>query len=102
MYAINPKQPGYYEMIKKAQWSAIAFSLYVFAQPATAGQLEDAISAFNHGNSKSAIKLLKPLAEQGNPGAQYYLGLAYEKGFGVTQDHALAMTWIEKSANEDN
>src|SRR5258707_4113506 len=98
MYAINPKQPEYYEMIMKAQWSAIVFSLYLLAQPAAAGQLANAISAFNHGNSKTAIKLLKPLAEQGNPGAQYYLGLAYEKSFGVPHDHALAMTWFEKSA----
>lgn len=36
-----------------------------------------------------ALKYCQPAAEQGDPEAQYYLGLMYNKGFGLKQDYCL-------------
>ena len=41
-------------------------------------------------------------AEQGDPEAQYYLGLMYNKGFGLKQDYTEAMNWYLKAAEQDN
>ena len=38
-----------------------------------------------------ALKYCQPAAEQGDPEAQYYLGLMYNKGFGLKQDYTEAM-----------
>lgn len=46
----------------------------------------------------TALRELRPLAEQGNAGAQNRLGIMYEKGQGVPQDHAAAVKWYRKAA----
>lgn len=38
-------------------------------------------------------------AEQGNPNAQYNLGLLYVNGLGVSQDYAEALKWFKLSAD---
>lgn len=39
-------------------------------------------------------------AKQGDASAQYNLGIAYEDGYGVTQDYAQAATWFRKAAEQ--
>ncbi|MFR6034311.1 MAG: hypothetical protein ACLUKN_14735 [Bacilli bacterium] len=39
-----------------------------------AGIFDEGLSFFNKGDDDSAIKLMKPLAEQGNADAQFRLG----------------------------
>lgn len=39
-------------------------------------------------------------ANKGKPGSQYNLGLLYQEGKGVRQDHPKAIKWYEKSANQ--
>ena len=47
-------------------------------------------------------QLIKPLAEEGHPEAQYYMGLLYRRGIGgVSQDDAEAVKWLQKSANQN-
>jgi uncharacterized protein len=70
------------------------------ARVVTAGPLEDGLVAAEHRDYATAIRLWGPLAEQGNPDAQYNLGLAYEYGRGVTRDHAAAANWFRKAANQ--
>ena len=40
------------------------------------------------------------LAEEGNPIAQYNLGLMYDNGEGVPQDYAEAMRWYRLAAEQ--
>ena len=47
----------------------------------------------------SALKLLKPLAEDGHAKAQYYLGRMFADGHGVEQDYATACYWFDLSAS---
>jgi TPR repeat protein len=69
-----------------------------FARSVTAGPLEDAAVAYRIGNYATALELVRPLAEQGNSGAQTLLGGMYANGYGVPQDYAAAMNWYRKAA----
>jgi len=73
-----------------------------FAMPAFAGQLEDADAAYKRKNYDIALKLFRPLAEQGDAFAQCSLALMHEGGIGVQQDYAEAMKWYLKAADQGN
>jgi len=45
-----------------------------------------------------SVKLLRPLAEKGNPLAQYNLGIFYATGSGVKQDYREAAKWFRLSS----
>ena len=64
--------------------------------------LEDGIAARDKGDYATALRLWRPLAEQGNAVAQFNLGLMYANGQGVTQDYAAAVSWYRKSADQGN
>ena len=44
------------------------------------------------------MRLVRPLAEQGDANAQYNLGVFYDNGLGVPQDKVSAYTWLSLSA----
>ncbi len=68
-------------------------------QPVTPqAKLQQAMQEFRSGYDKAALAMLKPLADEGNPKAQYSLADIYENGEGVKPDVAMAMTLLEKSA----
>ena len=46
----------------------------------------------------TALKEWKPLAEQGHTEAQFYLGVLYNNGLGVFQDHKKAVKWYRLAA----
>jgi TPR repeat protein len=77
--------------------------LFVFAAgPAIAGPFEDATAAFNKGDYEAAMRLIRPLAEQGNVEAQFNLGVMYAQGKGVPQDYAQAAAWYRKAADQSD
>ena len=45
-----------------------------------------------------AVKWYSRAAEQGDPNAQYLLGLAYDKGHGVRRNAVLAYMWLDLAA----
>jgi len=67
--------------------------------PATAGPLESARAAMLRGDYATAIKLLRPLADQGDASAQGCLGLIYADR-GVLQDEVQAVAWFRKAAGQ--
>ena len=69
-----------------------------FAAPAAAGPLEDADAALKRRDYATAVRLIRPLAEQGNANAQYNLGIFYDNGLGVPQDKVRAYMWFSLSA----
>jgi TPR repeat protein len=79
----------------------LVISLLV-AGPAIAEPFEDATKAYYRGDYETAYRLIKPLAEQGLPEAQFNLGLMYDKGQGVPQDYAEAVKWYRKAAEQGN
>jgi hypothetical protein len=57
---------------------AATFLVLSFAAPVAAGPLEDANAAIKRRDYATALRLIRPLAEQGNANAQYNLGVFYE------------------------
>ena len=60
---------------------------------AVAGPYEDAWDAYNRGDFETALRLIQPLADQGDASAQYSLGVMYGRGEGVAENDAEAVKW---------
>jgi hypothetical protein len=75
-------------------------ALMLLATPVVAGDFEDALAAANAGDFQKAFRLWKPLAEQGNAGAQYNLGVMCANGEGVPMDDAKAVSWYRKATEQ--
>jgi uncharacterized caspase-like protein len=56
--------------------------------------------AFDRANYATALKVWLPLAEQGDPAAQTYVGEIFEKGLGVQPDYQTAATWYRRAADK--
>ncbi len=69
--------------------------------PAWAGW-DEAEAAYQRGDYATAIRELRPLAEQGDGDAQNNLGIMYDYGQGVPQDDAKAVKWYRKAAEQGN
>ena len=79
----------------------IAFALALLvALPVGAQDLELALDAAARGDFVTALKELRPLADQGHKEAQFALGVMYETGRGVPQEYGEAFQWYEKSATQ--
>jgi TPR repeat protein len=63
-----------------------------------AGPLEDSDAAIKRRDYATALRLIRPLAEQGDANAQYNLGVFYDNGLGVPQDKVRAYMWFNLSA----
>jgi TPR repeat protein len=72
-------------------------SIACLVAPAWA-DLKAGMDAANRGDYATALREWRPLAEEGNAGAQFNLGLHYYNGQGVPQDYVLARQWWEKAA----
>jgi TPR repeat protein len=70
------------------------------AAPVAAGPLDDGIVAYHAGDYASALRLIRPFAEQGVARAQYNLGVMYAEGRGVAQDYTEAIKWYGKAADQ--
>ena len=64
--------------------------------------LDEAKTAVTRGDFQEAFKLRLPLANQGNAEAQYWVGIAYELGSGVTKDQEMSIKWLLRSAEQGN
>jgi hypothetical protein len=65
---------------------------------AIGGPLEDGMAAYNRGDYVPAIRLFRPLAEQGNTKAQSKLGEMYRRGKGVARNSLRAFLWLTRAA----
>jgi TPR repeat protein len=68
-----------------------------------AGALEEGLAALDQSDYKTALRLLKPLAEQGNAKAQFGMGRFYVAsplGCMVTKDPTEALMWLGKAAEQ--
>ena len=87
-------------------WTRVAFAAIVlvlsYAAPVAAGPLEDGTAAYDGGDYATALRLLRPLANQGNADAQIKLGLMYLRGDGVPQNDGEALKWYRLAADQGN
>src|SRR5579871_3998452 len=68
--------------------------------PATAAELDDAVTAAHSGDYAAALRRLSPLAEKGDARAQFDIGFMHAYGWGVQRNPAEAITWYRKAANQ--
>lgn len=68
--------------------------------PVHAG-LEEGLTAYRNKNYQTALNEMLPLANSGNARAQNVMGLLYQGGHGVPQDHAEALRWLLLSAEQN-
>jgi TPR repeat protein len=59
-------------------------------------------SAFQKGNYEQALRIARPLAEQGDARAQSLLGRVFSRGRGVQLDEAEAARWFRRAAEQGN
>jgi uncharacterized protein len=67
---------------------------------ASAGPLEDGTAAYNRNDFATALKIFRPLAENGDVTAQYALGMIYQQGQGVAPDQKEAYKWFRLAADQ--
>jgi TPR repeat protein len=68
--------------------------------PGGAPRAEAAYAAYESGNYRAALRLLRPLAEQGDAHAQALLGTMYAGGRGVPRDDGEAVRWLLHAADQ--
>ena len=81
--------------MKKILIAFLAAAIFTTAQ---AADFDKGVAASDRGDWASAVQEFKPLAEQGNPKAQYYLGHALKSGKGAHRNEAEANKWLRKAA----
>ncbi len=69
----------------------------------SAGSAQDfdaGVAAYSAGDYASALSEWRPLAERGDAHAQNNLGVMYQEGDGVPQNHAEAVRWYRMAAEQ--
>jgi TPR repeat protein len=79
---------------------AVAIFAAAATLPSLAGPLEDGRAAYDKQDYVEALKLWRPLAEQGNATAQYQVGILYAEGKGVAASDLIAAAWFQRAANQ--
>lgn len=79
---------------------------FLFLSPAfyslQASTTDKAMQAIQKNDFKTALDELLPLAEKGDPNAQFLLGMLYDAGKGLPQDQAAAASWYKKAALQNH
>jgi TPR repeat protein len=84
--------------MKRSLLAFVLSLLFAAAGPAHAAPLDDANAAYQRGDFAAAEKILLPMAEAGNPYAQYRLGIIYSEAMGEMRSTAEAAKWFESAA----
>src|SRR5690348_9778011 len=74
--------------------------LMASAAPLSAQSVRAGIDAWQRSDYSGAVAIWRPLAEKGDPDAEFNLGQAYRLGRGVPINLAAAKTWFERAANQ--
>lgn len=72
----------------------------VFVVTPTFADYDKASDAWSNGDYVTALRELRPLVEQGNAKAQYFLGVMYANGQGVSKDYSEAAKLYILSAEQ--
>ena len=81
----------------RAAWFIITILILVNPARGIAGAL-DAEKAYDSGHYAKARELWLPMAEQGDPTAQYNIATLYRLGRGVRADPVVATEWYQRAA----
>jgi TPR repeat protein len=88
-------------MRKLSLSSAVLTLAAVLAAIPALADFQAGLDAYNKGDYTGAAKEWRPLAESGDPTAQFNLGLLYLDGHGVPQSPMEAANWFRRAAEQD-
>ncbi len=74
-------------------WAAIVALAIGAAMPAFA-DYETGLRSYELGDYEGALEEIRPLAQRGDPGSQFLLGVMYAEGRGVPWDEVKALAWL--------
>lgn len=82
----------------KHSWGVLAAgTMLAMAQPLLA-DVKAGVDAWQQGDYAKAVAVWQPLAQTGDPDAQFNMGQAYKLGRGVKTDPSTAIQWYRKAA----
>lgn len=81
--------------------AVLLFGMLAVAGPALA-DFDDGAAAYEAGDYAQAMEQWRPLAEDGNAEAQYWVGRLFEQGQGVPASLARAAMWFRLAAGQEN
>ncbi|PZU70448.1 SPOR domain-containing protein [Sphingobium sp.] len=84
-------------MDMKPIWGAVAFGTLLTAALPALADVKAGVDAWQQGDYAKAIAEWRPLANAGDPDAQFNLGQAYKLGRGVPADLNSAVDWYRKA-----
>jgi TPR repeat protein len=79
---------------------ASAAAAFLIGTPGLAASVKAGVDAWNGGDFPAAVREWRPLADKGDPDAQFNLGQAYKLGRGVPTDLNIAQSWYQKAAQQ--
>lgn len=77
-------------------------AVFSYSNHALAEPWDDVVAAHLRGDNDTAFRLVLPLAEEGHPDAQGFLGYMYDHGLGVAADIGKAVHWYRLAAEQGN
>ncbi len=82
--------------------SLLVVLLAILAQPvptmSASADFQDGLQSYYRMSFSRALSVWRPLAEDGDPKAQYQLGVMYYRGEGVRQSYDEAAEWYRRAA----
>ena len=73
-----------------------------FVSNSFSADFDKGLDAARSGDYVTALKEFRPLAERGDPDAQYNLGVMYDKGYGIIEDDKEAVKWWHLAAEQEH
>ena len=87
-------------LLKGSAFAAVLALATVSPDAVRSQEFDAGWQAYQAGDYATAIDIWQPLAEAGDPRAQYNLGSLYYDGRGVPQDRDLAIKWWGEAAGQ--
>ena len=77
------------------------FLFLVLPLTALSDDFDDAVAAYANADYEKAYQLWRPLAEKGDGGAMFDLGVLYWDGKGIPRNRSLGVNWWRKAAEQN-
>ena len=79
----------------------IALCIFVVTpKTASSEAIQKGIEAYRQGDYATALNEWLPIAEQGNPDAQFSVGLLFDQGLNVIPDYKIAVKWFTLASKQ--
>src|SRR6202044_2288505 len=81
-------------------WLGMLLTAAALGSADAAPSLRQGVAAMARQDYAAAVAFLSPLAQNGDPAAQAYMGYLYAIGRGVPQDYTQAAIWYRRAAEQ--